>query len=115
MSNTVNSLLLQPEQFGISHPASSVPQAVTGNGNMVTTQIKSPAIPLNGESLELTDSAQALQKMRSGGGPSATPVNTEHVERIRQAIANNSYEINTERMVEKFLLLERGIGIDKKA
>jgi len=110
MNNTINGLPLplSPEQVAVLRAHSSAMTSVAGEGNLATQQASSGSAHLKSESLQLTDSAKALQKVQVENV--TIPVNIDHVERIRQAIAAGQYETNVERIAEKFLMIERGIS-----
>ncbi|HET6433637.1 flagellar biosynthesis anti-sigma factor FlgM [Dyella sp.] len=58
--------------------------------------------------VNLTDSARALQEASRAGDSS--PIDTAKVERVRQALASGSYQVNPERIADSLLSLEGQMG-----
>jgi negative regulator of flagellin synthesis FlgM len=56
------------------------------------------------DKVNLTDSARALQEASRAGDSS--PIDTAKVERVRQALASGSYQVNPERIADSMLSLE---------
>ena len=59
------------------------------------------------DQLKLTDSARALQQ---AARPDASTIDPQRVERVRQALADGSYQINPGHIAEKMMALEQQIG-----
>jgi len=56
------------------------------------------------DKVNLTDSARALQQASRSGD--ASPIDTAKVERIRQALASGTYQVNPERIANGMLSME---------
>lgn len=61
------------------------------------------------DSVQLTDSARALQRTEQAGADGA-PVDAARVERLRQAVADGSYQVDATRIAGKLLALEQQVG-----
>lgn len=61
------------------------------------------------DSVQLTDSARALQRSEQAGANGA-PVDAARVERLRQAVADGSYQVDATRIAGKLLALEQQVG-----
>ncbi|MGH8214402.1 MAG: flagellar biosynthesis anti-sigma factor FlgM [Rhodanobacteraceae bacterium] len=59
------------------------------------------------DQVQLTESARAIGAAARG---TDAPVDTKHVERIRQAIANGTYKIDPQRVADRLVALEKQIG-----
>ena len=64
------------------------------------------------DQLRLTDSAKALQQ---AARTDATPVDSQRVERIRQALADGSYKVDAGRIADRMVAMERQLGGTGKA
>lgn len=64
------------------------------------------------DQLKLTDSAKALQQ---AARTDATPVDTQRVERVRQALADGSYKVDAGRIADRMIAMERQLGDTGKA
>lgn len=60
-----------------------------------------------GEHVRLTESARAIGAAASGTN---APVDSKHIERIRQALADGTYKIDPQRVADRLIDLERQIG-----
>lgn len=60
------------------------------------------------DKVNLTDSARALQEASRTGDSS--PIDTAKVERVRQALASGTYQVNPERIADGMLSLDRQIA-----
>jgi negative regulator of flagellin synthesis FlgM len=93
-------------------------QATSSSGNGPTSATAAPAGSASAASqpddqLKLTDSARALQQ--AARADEAAAIDPQRVERVRQALANGSYQINPGRIADNMLSLERQIGGTDKA
>ncbi|HEU4669930.1 MAG TPA: flagellar biosynthesis anti-sigma factor FlgM [Dyella sp.] len=57
------------------------------------------------DKVNLTDSARALAEASRSGD--ASPIDTAKVERIRQALASGTYQVNPERIADGMLSMEQ--------
>ncbi|MBD8871228.1 flagellar biosynthesis anti-sigma factor FlgM [Rhodanobacter sp. DHB23] len=64
------------------------------------------------DQLKLTDSAKALQQ---ASRTSATEVDSQRVEQVRQSLANGSYKIDAGRIADRLVSMERQLGGASKA
>lgn len=64
------------------------------------------------DQLKLTDSAKALQQ---ASRTSATEVDSQRVERVRQSLANGSYKIDAGRIADRLVSMEQQLGGTSKA
>jgi negative regulator of flagellin synthesis FlgM len=60
------------------------------------------------DKVNLTDSARALQQASRAGDSS--PIDTAKVERVRQALAAGTYQVNPERIADGLLSLDSQIA-----
>lgn len=67
------------------------------------------AVRSGADSVQLTDSARALQRTEQAGA-SGAPVDAARVERLRQAVADGSYQVDSTRIAGKLLALEQQVG-----
>ena len=77
---------------GSNHAATDAPASVQGKD----------------DSVRLTDSARALQDAAKVDGQSA--IDTKRVEKIRQAIADGSYQVNPAAIADKMIALDAQIA-----
>jgi negative regulator of flagellin synthesis FlgM len=69
---------------------------------------RAPATPVQaGDQVQLTESARAIGAAARG---TDAPVDAKHVERIRQAIADGTYQVDAQRVADRLIALERQIG-----
>ncbi|MBA2079184.1 flagellar biosynthesis anti-sigma factor FlgM [Rhodanobacter sp. PCA2] len=94
-----------------------LPQVASQPGNGAAAEssagvLASEAAPTRADDqLKLTDSAKALQQ---AARTDATPVDSQRVERVRQALADGSYKIDANRIADRLLAMERQLGgVDK--
>lgn len=59
--------------------------------------------------VSLTDTAEALSALKKDVGDTA-PVDRQKVEAIKQALASGEYELDAERVAQKFIEIERALG-----
>lgn len=88
-------------------------QATNGSGNGSTPATAAPAGSASAASqpddqLKLTDSARALQQ--AARPDEAAAIDPQRVERVRQSLANGSYQINPGHIADKMMSLEQQIG-----
>lgn len=60
-----------------------------------------------GDHVQLTESARAIGAAATG---TDAPVDTRHVERVRQAIADGTYKVDAQRVADRLIAMERQIG-----
>ncbi|MGA0586382.1 flagellar biosynthesis anti-sigma factor FlgM [Dyella sp. KRB-257] len=63
------------------------------------------------DKVNLTDSARALQEAARAGD--SAPIDTAKVERVRQALAAGTYQVNPERIADRMLSLDSQIAGSK--
>jgi negative regulator of flagellin synthesis FlgM len=63
---------------------------------------------VSADKVNLTDSARALQEASRAGDSS--PIDTAKVERVRQALAAGTYQVNPERIADRMLSLDSQIA-----
>jgi negative regulator of flagellin synthesis FlgM len=90
-----------------------LPQATSHTGNngsqtASTTNSSSSQLQAN-DSVQLTDSARALQQASSSAN-AQSPVNAARVEQIRKSLADGSYRIDAGKIADKLTSLESQIG-----
>lgn len=102
MNTTIsnNGLPLLPQASG------SQANAPAGSGN--ASGDAPAAVPGSDDRLRLTDSARALQDAARVDDQAA--IDTKRVEKIRQAIADGSYQINPAAIADKMLALDAQIA-----
>ncbi|MEO6798901.1 MAG: flagellar biosynthesis anti-sigma factor FlgM [Rhodanobacter sp.] len=66
----------------------------------------------NGDQLNLTNSARALQEARQ---TSASPVDAKRVEQIRQALADGRYKIDAGRIADRMIAMDQQLDGTGKA
>jgi len=94
-----------------------LPQAPGNQANGSTSNAANPAsdapasIKGQDDSVRLTDSARALQDAAKVDGQSA--IDTQRVEKIRQAIADGSYQVNPAAIADKMISLDAQIAGSK--
>jgi negative regulator of flagellin synthesis FlgM len=90
-----------------------LPQATSNtgnNGSQTASTTSSSSTPLQAnDSVQLTDSARALQQA-SSSADAQSPVNSERVEQIRKSLADGSYRIDAGKIADKLTSLESQIG-----
>lgn len=109
MNTTIsnNNLPKLPQANSTQGNASSQASAGAGSADAVGKGA-GPADKVN-----LTDSARALQEASRAGDSS--PIDTAKVERVRQALAAGTYQVNPERIADSLISLEGQIGGAKPA
>ncbi|MES1154297.1 flagellar biosynthesis anti-sigma factor FlgM [Rhodanobacter soli] len=93
-------------------------QATGSSGSGPSTTAANPsdatvAAPKADDQVKLTDSALALQEAARTGDTSA--IDSQRVERLRQAVADGSYKIDAGRIADRMLALEQQLGGTGKA
>ncbi len=83
----------------------SAPAAATAGSTAAATKAD--------DQVKLTDSARALQEVARAGDTAA--IDPQRVERVRQALADGSYQIDPSRIADRMLTLEQQIGGTGKA
>lgn len=63
---------------------------------------------VRGDRVQLTDSAKALGEVARS--QDASSVDMHRVERVRQALADGSYQVDAQRVADKLISLEKQIG-----
>lgn len=100
MSNTIQpGAVTRPNVRGDSPQKSA--DASADNGSPVAAQ--------GGDSVQLTASARAIDQASRATDVSGS-VDTGHVERVRQALASGSYQVDATRIADKLLKMEHQIG-----
>ena len=95
-----------------------LPQAAGQAGSGATTESSANAagagapVAKADDQLKLTDSAKALQQ---AARTDAAPVDTQRVERVRQALADGSYKVDAGRIADRMISMERQLGGTDKA
>ncbi len=98
-----------------------LPQASVSQGSSAQTGAAPTAgtadaagTPTGGvDKVNLTDSARALSEASRSGD--ASPIDTAKVERIRQALASGTYQVNPERIADGMLSMEHQMAGTKPA
>lgn len=80
----------------------------TSAGSNNATTDAPASVPGKDDSVRLTDSARALQDAAKVDGQSA--IDTKRVEKIRQAIADGSYQVNPAAIADKMIALDAQIA-----
>src|SRR5690349_19466598 len=103
MNTTIsnNGLPLLPQA-----PGSQANGTAAGSNNAATDAPAS--VPGKDDSVRLTDSARALQDAAKVDGQSA--IDAKRVEKIRQAIADGSYQVNPAAIADKMIALDAQIA-----
>jgi flagellar biosynthesis anti-sigma factor FlgM len=95
-----------------------LPQAAGQAGNSAAPESSASAAGAGApaakadDQLKLTDSAKALQQ---AARTDATQVDTQRVERVRQALADGSYKVDAGRIADRMIAMERQLGGTGKA
>lgn len=79
------------------HSAAQTATATPSGGSSATSA---------SDSVQLTDSARALQQASSANAP----VDTQRVEQVKQALAAGTYKVNPHAIASRLLALEGQIG-----
>ena len=105
MNTTIsnNGLPLLPQA-----PGNQANGAAAGNGNGNAATDAPATVQGKDDSVRLTDSARALQDAAKVDGQAA--IDTKRVEKIRQAIADGSYQVNPAAIADKMIALDAQIG-----
>ncbi|MEW9625443.1 flagellar biosynthesis anti-sigma factor FlgM [Rhodanobacter geophilus] len=96
-----------------------LPQAASQPGSSATAESSATAAGSGApaakadDQLKLTDSAKALQQ--AARADNTTPIDSQRVERVRQALANGSYKIDAGRVADRMISMERQLGGTDKA
>lgn len=97
-----------------------LPQTSVGQGNSAQAGAASSAGSTDAtggtagvDKVNLTDSARALQQ--ASRSSDASPIDTAKVERIRQALASGTYQVNPERIADGMLSMEQQMAGGKPA
>jgi negative regulator of flagellin synthesis FlgM len=77
-------------------------------GNAASGSDTAGGVAKPADSVRLTDSARALQDVARTSDASA--IDTHRVEKIRQALANGSYQVNPARIADGMLALDAQIS-----
>ena len=103
MNTTIsnNGLPLLPQA-----PGNQANGPASGTGNAASDAPAS--VQPKDDSVRLTDSARALQDAAKVDGQSA--IDAKRVEKIRQAIADGSYQVNPAAIADKMIALDAQIG-----
>ncbi|HEX5307054.1 MAG TPA: flagellar biosynthesis anti-sigma factor FlgM [Dyella sp.] len=93
-----------------------LPQANSNQGNAPSQASAAatgtePGGAVSADKVNLTDSARALQEAARAGDSS--PIDTAKVERVRQALAAGTYQVNPERIADRMLSLDSQIAGSK--
>jgi negative regulator of flagellin synthesis FlgM len=83
----------------------------SGNGPAATAAASADAAaaaPGANDQLKLTDSALALQEAARTDDTSA--IDSQRVERLRQALADGSYKVDAGRIADRMLALDQQLG-----
>lgn len=94
------------------HPGGpTVPQPSTPNAKPAAAgdaDGRASATPVQaGDQVQLTESARALGAATCGAD---APVDAQRVQRIRQAIAEGSYQLDPQRVADHLIALEKQVG-----
>lgn len=98
----------------INHGMPKLPQAPTGQGSgptqgtAVANGTDAAGSAGGTDHVKLTDSARALQE--AARTDDSAVVDSKQVERVRQAIADGSYQINPSHIVDRMLALDAQIA-----
>lgn len=87
--------------------ATGAKPAVPGDVDAAASRATGSVPARGGDHVQLTESARALGAATRG---TDAPVDTRHVERIRQAIADGTYRVDPQRVAERLIALEKQIG-----
>jgi len=103
MNTTIN-----PGGPTLPQPSTAGTQATVAGETGGSSAGRAPASPAQSDDrVQLTESARAM-----GAAASSTdaPVDTQRVQRIRQAIADGTYKVDAQRVAESLINLEKQIG-----
>lgn len=102
MNTTIN-----PGSPGVAKPASAgAKPAVSGDAGSVAG--RAAAAPVQGgDQVRLTESAKAIGAASKAAD---APVDTKRVEQLRQSIADGTYKVDSQRVADRLIALEKQIG-----
>ncbi|MEO7050979.1 MAG: flagellar biosynthesis anti-sigma factor FlgM [Rhodanobacter sp.] len=107
MNTTITNNGLPKFPQATNNPANSSPASATAPADGAA------ATPRNGDQLKLTDSAQALQM--AALQKDNAPIDTKRVEQLRRALADGNYKIDTGRIADRMLAMNKQLGGAGKA
>ena len=90
----------------VRNEGSKSPQARTGAGPAADAK---PAASPSGDAVNLGDGAERLRSLEAAVA-SAPEVDVERITALKQAIADGSYQIDTGKLAEKLIQLERSFS-----
>lgn len=94
-----------PKLQQANNTASNSAAAASSNGGLAPG---APPPPKGDDQLKLTDSAMAMHQATRANDANA--VDSQRVDRVRQSLANGSYQINPGKIADKMISMDQQLG-----
>jgi negative regulator of flagellin synthesis FlgM len=110
MNTTISNSGLPQLQQANNAASSGTATALSSNAGHAAG---APPPPKADDQLKLTDSAMAMHQATRADDAAA--VDSQRVDRVRQSLANGSYQINPGKIADKLISMEQQLGATGKA
>jgi len=106
MVNTIMNTTINPGGPGVPKPATTAAKPVAA-GDAGGAAGRATAVPAQGDDqVRLTESARAIGAATKAAD---APIDTQRVERVKQAIADGTYKVDAQRIADRLIALEKQI------